>query len=78
MAQAAAGQMYLKMYCLQMMALSVVLTVNHHLMMHFYYQIKLFGPIYAWWLFAFKRFNGMLEKVNHNGHDGGRIELTLL
>ncbi|KAG6862796.1 hypothetical protein C0993_001457, partial [Termitomyces sp. T159_Od127] len=37
-----------------------------------------FGPVYGWWLFAFERFNGMLEKVNHNGHDGGKMEVTLL
>jgi len=41
-------------------------------------MIKLYGPVYGWWLFAFERFNGMLEKVNHNGHDGGRMELTLM
>ncbi|KAF8968992.1 hypothetical protein BDZ97DRAFT_1754924 [Flammula alnicola] len=46
--------------------------------MHFADMIALYGPVYAWWLFAFERFNGMLEKVNHNGHDGGRIELTML
>jgi hypothetical protein len=46
--------------------------------MHFASMIKLFGPVYAWWLFAFERFNGMLEKVNNNGLDGGRIELTLM
>jgi len=32
------------------------------------------------WLvaFVFEHFNGMLEKVNLNGHDGGRMEVTLL
>lgn len=46
--------------------------------MHYLKFIKLFGPVYGWWLFAFERFNGMLEKVKHNGHDGGRMELTLM
>ena len=46
--------------------------------MHYHKFIKLFGPIYGWWLFAFERFNGMLEKVKLNGHDGGRMELTLM
>ncbi|KAJ2926230.1 hypothetical protein H1R20_g10867, partial [Candolleomyces eurysporus] len=78
MAQAAIGQQYLKRYCLQMLELGVVLTINHHLAMHFCTMIKLFGPVYAWWLFAFERFNGLLKRVNHNGHDGGRIELTLM
>jgi len=46
--------------------------------MHIADMIKMFGPVYSWWLFAFERFNGMLEHVNHNGHDGGRMELTLM
>ncbi|KAH9922163.1 hypothetical protein B0H21DRAFT_701295 [Amylocystis lapponica] len=54
------------------------LTINHHLSTHFAHFIKLFGPVYGWWLFAFERFNGLLEKVHINGHDGGRMELTLL
>ncbi|KAH0579131.1 hypothetical protein H2248_003284 [Termitomyces sp. 'cryptogamus'] len=37
-----------------------------------------FGPVYGWWLFAFELFNGMLEKINHNGHDGGKMKVTLL
>lgn len=78
MAQANAGQMYLANYCQRMLLLGVSLTINHHIAMHFSAMVKLFGPVYAWWLFAFERFNGMLEKVNHNGHDGGRVELTLL
>ncbi|KAK0193102.1 hypothetical protein F5146DRAFT_892888, partial [Armillaria mellea] len=50
------------------------LSVNHHLMMHFSSMIKLFRPVCSWWLFSFECFNGMLEKVNNNGHDGGHIE----
>lgn len=41
-------------------------------------MIRKVGPVYAWWLFAFERFNGMLNRVHHNGHDGGRMELTLM
>ncbi|KAF6762530.1 hypothetical protein DFP72DRAFT_987053 [Ephemerocybe angulata] len=50
MAQAAVGQQYL-------------LSINHHLAMHFEPMIWLFGPVYAWWLFVYEHFNGMLEKV---------------
>ncbi|KAI0044241.1 hypothetical protein FA95DRAFT_1497378 [Auriscalpium vulgare] len=78
MAQAKAGQVYLSTYCQRLLLLGVTLTINHHLAMHFARMIKIFGPVYAWWLFAFERFNGMLEKVNLNGHDGGRMELTML
>jgi len=78
MSQARAGQTYLANYCQRLLLLGVKLTVNHHLAMHFASMIKLYGPVYSWWLFAFERFNGMLEKVKHNGHDGGRMELTLM
>ncbi|KAG2061047.1 hypothetical protein BDR06DRAFT_993204 [Suillus hirtellus] len=78
MAQARTGQSFLSHYCLECLQLRIPLTINHQASMHTADMIKKFGPVYAWWLFAFERFNGMLERVHHNGHDGGRIELTLL
>jgi hypothetical protein len=78
MAQAKTGQEFLLQYCRLLKRLNIHTTINHHLSMHYLKFIKLFGPIYGWWLFAFERFNGMLEKVKHNGHDGGRMELTLM
>ncbi|EEB92189.1 hypothetical protein MPER_09337, partial [Moniliophthora perniciosa FA553] len=50
------------------------LSINHHLAMHFGDMFKLYGPVYAWWLFAYERFNGMFEQVKLNGHGGGAIE----
>ena len=76
--QARTGQQFLVQFCKALLALGVSLVINHHLCMHYYDMIYLFGPIYAWWLFTFERFNGMMEKVKHNGHDGGVMELTLL
>lgn len=78
LADARAGQDLLIQYCHTCLDLQIHLVINHHLSTHFYDMIKLFGPVYGWWLFAFERFNGMLEKVHHNGHDGGRMELSLL
>ena len=78
MAQARVGQDFLAQYCRALKSLGIHTTINHHLAMHYVKFIKLFGPVYGWWLFAFERFNGMLKRVNHNGHDGGRIELTLI
>ncbi|KAG2092682.1 hypothetical protein BD769DRAFT_1631822 [Suillus cothurnatus] len=72
------GQSFLAHYCLECLQLHIPLTINHQASMHTADMIKKFGPVYAWWRFAFERFNGMLECVHHNGHDGGRIELTLL
>ncbi|KAG2055668.1 hypothetical protein BDR06DRAFT_989036 [Suillus hirtellus] len=78
MAQARTGQSFLAHYCLECLQLRIPLTINHQALMHTADMIKKFGPVYAWWLFAFEWFNGMLECVHHNGHDGGQIELTLL
>jgi len=78
LAQAQIGQDFLAQYCRLCLALGISLVINHHLSMHFFEMIVRFGPVYAWWLFAFERYNGMLEKINHNGHDGGRMELTLM
>ena len=46
--------------------------------MHYSLFFQLFGPVYAWWLFAFECFNGLLEKVKLNGHANGVMELTLM
>ncbi|KZT25039.1 hypothetical protein NEOLEDRAFT_1156520 [Neolentinus lepideus HHB14362 ss-1] len=78
MAEARLGHDFLVQYCKHCLRLGIHLVINHHLAMHYVDMIKLFGPIYGWWLFAFERLNGMFEKVNHNGHDGGRMELTLM
>ena len=76
--QAQMGQEFLAHFCRMLVTLHVSLVINHHRSLHFYDMIYLFGPIYAWWLFAFEWFNGMMEKVKHNGHDGGQMEVTLL
>jgi hypothetical protein len=78
MARGQVGQDFLDQYCLALKRLGIHTTINHHLSHHYLKFIKLFGPVYGWWLFAFERFNGMLEKVKLNGHDGGHMELTLM
>jgi len=76
--QGQTGQDFLACFCQALLALGVLLVINHHLLMHLYDMLYAFGLIYAWWLFAFECFNGMMEKVKHNGHDGGQMETTLL
>jgi len=78
MAQARVGQEFLCRYSNECLALGIHLVINHHMSVHYLQMIKLWGPVYSWWLFAFERFNGMLERVNTNGKDGGRSELTLM
>ncbi|KAG2126265.1 uncharacterized protein EDB93DRAFT_1257640 [Suillus bovinus] len=77
MSQAQLGQSFLSQYCLRCLNLKIHLMINHHASMHIADMIKLFGPVYSWWLFAFERFNGMLERVNHNGHDDYEYALSL-
>lgn len=76
--QARLGQDFIAQFCRACLALGILLVINHHLSMHFFDMIQRYGPVYAWWLFAFERFNGMFEKVKHNGHDGGKMEVTLM
>lgn len=69
---------YLVRYCKLSLRLGIHLKPNHHLAMHYPAIFRRFGPTYAWWLFAFERFNGYLENINLNGHAGGIMELTIL
>ena len=54
MTQACLGQTFLTKYIKALLALKVHLIINHHMAMHYLRMIKLFGPIYSWWLFAFE------------------------
>ncbi|KAH9849533.1 hypothetical protein C2E23DRAFT_870645 [Lenzites betulinus] len=61
----------------RMLELGIHLLPNHHLAMHYPDIFCLFGPIYAWWLYAHERFNGIQEKVQINSKACGEIELML-
>ncbi|KAG1888658.1 hypothetical protein F4604DRAFT_1877216 [Suillus subluteus] len=63
MSQARVGQSFILRYCLESLQLRIPLTINHHASMHISKMIQKVGPVYAWWLFAFERFNGMLERL---------------
>ena len=78
MGQMKAGHEYCVQYCHCLLMLKCLLTINHHLSMHFASMIKWFGPLYGWWIFPFEQYNGMLKCVNINGNDNGKIELTML
>ncbi|QRV82786.1 Transposase family tnp2 [Ceratobasidium sp. AG-Ba] len=62
------GMRLLQRYCQGLLRLGVHLQPNHHFSMHYERCFRLYGPAYAWWLFAFERFNGILEKVPINRH----------
>ena len=46
-----------------------------HLHCRLYESVKQFGPVFAFWLFSFERFNGMLESFNTNGRENFEIQL---
>ena len=71
------GQAYLQLYYQGLQSLGVHQTINSHLAMHYLVVFRRYGPAYATWLFGFKRFNGVLEDVNLNGHGGGEMEYSL-
>ena len=72
------AQRLIQLFCQMALRMGIHLTINHHLAMHYLKVFDDFGPVYAWWLFAYERFNGLLEKVNLNGHADGVMELTLM
>ncbi|KAF8119204.1 hypothetical protein EV363DRAFT_1400949 [Boletus edulis] len=72
------GQAYLQLYCQGLQSLGVHQTINSHLAMHYSLVFRRYGPAYATWLFGFERFNGVLEDVNLNGHNGGEMEYSLM
>lgn len=71
------AQTFLQWYCQGLLRLKVHLTPNHHWSMHYEPIFKRFGPACAWWVYAFERYNGLLQKVNLNYHEG-EMETTLM
>ena len=43
---------------------------NHHLSLHLYDCLVLFGPVHGWWAFPFERYNGLLRRMNINYKPG--------
>ncbi|OAD78516.1 hypothetical protein PHYBLDRAFT_163625 [Phycomyces blakesleeanus NRRL 1555(-)] len=51
-------------------------TPNMHLHLHLGKCINDFGPIYAFWLFSFERYNGLLKNLDTN--QKGEFEVTMM
>jgi hypothetical protein len=39
---------------------------NHHMAMHIYNFLQLFGPVHSWWCFPFERLIGQLQRMTNN------------
>lgn len=51
------------------------ITPNMHMHCHLLDSVQNFGSVFAFWLFSFERFNGMLESYNTNGRENFEIQL---
>jgi hypothetical protein len=71
------GQRFLRRFCEGLLHLHVHLHPNHHWAMHYEPIFRRFGPASAWWVYAYERFNGLLQKVNLN-YQKGQMESTLM
>ena len=71
------AQAYMQRFCQGLLRLKVHLKPNHHYAMHYAEYFRSYGPCYAWWLFPYERFNGILEQVALNGHKDD-METTLI
>ncbi|KDR67603.1 hypothetical protein GALMADRAFT_79472, partial [Galerina marginata CBS 339.88] len=49
---------------------------NHHMSLHLYDYLLLFGPVHSWWTFPFERIIGMLERIPTN-FKFGQLEKTI-
>ncbi|KDR71186.1 hypothetical protein GALMADRAFT_75443, partial [Galerina marginata CBS 339.88] len=49
---------------------------NHHMSLHLYDYLLLFGPVHSWWTFPFERIIGMLERIPTN-FKFGQLESTI-
>ncbi|PIL29463.1 hypothetical protein GSI_08405 [Ganoderma sinense ZZ0214-1] len=50
---------------------------NHHLSLHLYECLVLFGPVHGWWAFPFERYNGLMHRININ-HKPAEMPLTFM
>lgn len=78
MEEARRAQLYFGLCFQEYARMGCHLTPNAHIVMHLEDYIRLYGPVYGWWAYAFERMNGILGRFNTNGHTGGEVEATIL
>lgn len=49
---------------------------NHHAALHIGAFLLLFGPMHGWWMFAYERVIGLLQKTNINYKRGKQVILS--
>ena len=43
---------------------------NHHMALHLWDYILLYGPVHSWWAFPFERMIGTLQHISTNYKEG--------
>ena len=51
---------------------------NHHMSVHIYDFLLLFGPVHSWWCFPFECLIGMLQRLPTNHRPGGLCQMDLI
>lgn len=77
-ARAIAYRTYVAIYIRDLQNLHPTATprTNHHMAMHIYDFLRLFGPVYSWWCFPFERIIGQLQRITNN-HKYGTLFSSL-
>ena len=67
-ARAIAYRTYMAIYIRELQDLHPEATrrTNHHMAMHIYDFLCLFGPVHSWWCFPFERLIGQLQRMTNN------------
>ncbi|KEP47894.1 transposase family Tnp2 protein [Rhizoctonia solani 123E] len=71
------GQRLLSRMCISLVEMNVYLSPSFHWMMHFESFVLKFGSPYNFWTYPFERANGLLTRINKNGHGLGELETTM-
>lgn len=77
-AEAARAQQFLSEAFQSWAQMNCHLVPNCHYSQHLYEYILAYGPVYGWWVWPYERAIGVLSRVKHNGHGGGKIEGTYM
>jgi hypothetical protein len=78
-AQAAAYYHYMSTYVgdLQQVHPDASHVPNHHMAMHIWFFLTLFGPVYSWWCFPFERLIYRLQQTPSNHKPGKLYQISI-
>ena len=57
----------LQVYYQTLTALGATFYPSYLMTFHIPQCLRLFGPVHGWWSFPYERYNGIIQRLNHNG-----------